>query len=457
MQTLANAPAPAGGAWGPDGTIVFAPGATGPLMRVSSGGGDPVAVTTLDQSRKEVSHRQPVFLPDGRHFLYLAQTPNAVYAGSVDGKEKKFLLNADSSALYTEPGYLLFVRQGSLMAQPFDPYKLALSGDPFVIAEQVDINTFIGRATFSVSDNGVLTYRSGGASRTQIAWFDRAGKQLGTAGSVADYQGIDLSPDGERIAVHRHEGQGGNLWMMEWKRDIVTRFTFDPVHDVSPIWSPDGTRIAFASSRSGANDLFQKVSTGAGSDAVLLKSEDTKRPTQWSPDGRFLIYEQGNAPARDLWVLPLSGGKPFPFLNTPFDEARGQLSPDGRWMAYTSNESGSYQVYVQPFPATGGKWQISNSGGSHPRWRSNGKELFYLTGDGTLMAVDIQAGASTLERSAPKPLFRLRLTAAGGPAGLWHPYSVTADGQRILAITSLDDRTAAPITVVLNWMAALKK
>ncbi len=459
-QTLCDAPEPRGGAWNADGVIVFAPKAADTLYRVSAAGGAPVPLTTLDAARKEIAHYHPRFLPDGRHFLYLANSPQresrGIYVGSLDSKETKLLVNADASAAYAAPGYLLFLRDRTLMAQGFDADRLELTGEPFLVAEQVGrLGQGQRFALFTISETGVLVYRSGFSESTQLIWFDREGKQLGTVGLTAGYASPWLSPDEKRVAFGRVEPQGGgsDIWLIELARGTPTRFTFDPAFDQTPIWSPDGSRIVFSSDRDGVLNLYQRAASGAGNDEVLLKSDHAKIPNDWSADGRFILYQTST----DLWVLPLSGDqKPFPFLQTEFNEGWGRFSPDGKWVAYSSNESGTWQVYVQSFPASGGKWQVSTAGGAQPQWRRDGKELFYLSSDRKLMAVEVKGNGPTFEAGVPQALFEPRLQTFGLP-GPRNIYVATADGQRFLVTSAPEERISTPTTVVLNWTADLKK
>ncbi|MDA2927732.1 hypothetical protein MYX78_10980, partial [Acidobacteria bacterium AH-259-G07] len=462
-QTLCDAPDGTGGSWNRDGTIVFNPHFGGPLQYVSAAGGEAKPLTELDESRGETAHRWPGFLPDGRHFFYLAlssQPENrGIYLASLDSKEKKRLLSANLNAAYAEPGYLLFMRESTLMAQPFDKKGLELTGEPFPLAENVDRNehSFSTAAFFSVSENGVLTYRSGtGLSRTQLVWFDREGKRLGPVGEPADYSNHELSPDGKRVAVGLldPETQTRDIWLFDLARGTSSRLTFDAADDLNPVWSPDGTRVAFTSDRKGQRDIYQKMASGTGQDELLLESGEQKSVTDWSADGRFLLYNAPNPQTSgDVWMLPLSEeGKPTPFLQQSFNEREAQFSPDGRWVTYTSNESGTRQVFVQPFPATGGKWQISTQGGVQPRWRRDGKELFYIAGS-NLMAVEVNTRGSSLEAGIPKVLFE----APFAYLGRRNAYVVSADGRRFLIITPVEQAASSPITVVLNWTTQLAK
>src|ERR1700676_4621782 len=315
---------------------------------------------------QQVSHRFPTFLPDGRHFLYLvlgASEPSGIFLESLDSNESKRLLVGETNALYSASGDLLFVRHGTLLRQPFDAKKLALSGDPSAVAEHIAVSaTYVG--AFSVSENGVLTYRTGPtvSGNLQLAWVDRMGKLVEPFGALGGYRGVDVSPDGKRIAVHRHDGNGGDIWLFESARkETMSRFTFDPTQDnSSPIWSPDGSRIAFGSLRNGKWGIYQKPANGTGGEELLVESELPKVPRCWSPDGKFIVYTlRGPKTGLDVWVLPLGDKKPVPFLQSSFNERDPQISPNGKWIVYTSNEAGRNEIYVRPFPTGEGKWQIS--------------------------------------------------------------------------------------------------
>ena len=454
-STLCNALNGRGGAWNRDDVIVFAPDFGSGLSRVSAAGGEPSPVTTLDSSRQESTHRFPQFLPDGRHFLYFARSiqpeNSAIYVSSLDQPQAKRIISTDTNVAYAPPGYLLFQREGTLMAQAFDAASLALTGAPFRVAEQLGYLRLNSEAYFSVSETGVLVYQSGNAGKTQLVWFDRSGKQLGAPGPPGEYSFPALSPDEKRVAIDRDDPQTGtfDIWLLDLARGIPSRFTFYPGIDVYPVWSPDGSRIVFGSNRDGAWSLYQKSSSGAGSEEAMLKSGERKCPSDWSLDGRFILYTQTSPDTLwDLWVIPLFGDRqPIPFLQTKFNEVNGVFSPDGKWIAYQSDDSGSYQVWVQSFPA-GSKWQVSSEGGSWPRFRRDGKELFYLAANGKLMAVEVKANTSGLEFSAPKPLFDTHTTDR---------YAVTADGQRFLINTPVEESASAPITVILNWTAEAKR
>ncbi|MBA2525783.1 MAG: serine/threonine-protein kinase [Pyrinomonadaceae bacterium] len=460
-QTLCDAGINRGGTWNRDGVIVFATGTSGPLYRVSASGGDPVPVTTLDQSRFETSHRWPYFLPDGRHFLYFVRSNKAesggIYIGSLDSKETRHLLPTALNAVYAPPGFLLFLRNETLMAQRFDADKLELTGEPSPVADHVAYNLGLGRATFAVSENGVLAFRNGGGQTNLPLWFDRGGKQIGSLGEAGTYFTLWLSPDERRAAADRMDKQTGttDIWLFDVLSGIPSRFTTDPASDSNPLWSPDGSRIVFTSGREGVSNLYQKIASGLGNEEVLLKSSETKEPDDWSSDGQFIVYQTSNPKTKwDLWVLPMSGERqPFPFLQTEFNEQQAQFSPDGKWIAYTSDESGAPEVYLQTFPASAGKWRISTGGGGQPKWRRDGRELFYIAADRKLMAVDVKLGA-TFEAGVPKALFGTRVLTLTD--NFRNHYAVTADGQRFLINSNVEETSIAPISVVVNWTADLK-
>ena len=461
--TLCEAPMGRGGTWNLDGVIIFAPNNTGALHRVSASGGASSEVTKLDEARGELSHRWPCFLPDGRHFLYLGRgsilsegETAAICVASLDSQGSKLLLRANSNTAYTQ-GHLLYLREGALLAQPFDAKRLETTGDAFPIAEQIQHIPALGRGVFSVSENGVLAYQTGSATgNLQLTWFDRSGKPLGVLDDPAPNANPKLSPDGKRLAVVITDPQTGHpdIWLYELARGIKTRFTFDPAGEREPIWSPDGSRIVFTSNRKGHFDLYQKSANGAGSEELLLESNFDKAPSSFSPDGRFLLYSAVDPKTKaDLWVLPLGGDrKPFPFLQTEFTESFGQFSPDGRWIAYRSDESRGGEIYVAPFPGPGGQRQVSTAGGRQPRWRGNGKELFYLSPDDKMMAAEVNGQGATLEVGAVRPLFEARQSVTGG-----FLYDVTGDGQRFLINAAVEQKASSPIILVQNWTVDSKR
>jgi Tol biopolymer transport system component len=353
---------------------------------------------------------------------------------------------------------LLFVRQGILLRQRFDPAKLQVSGDPIPIAEGINVINNI--VAFSVSNNGVLAYRSGGSGGdVALAWLDRSGKLIETVGTPGPYRGVEVSPDGKRIAVHRHDPNGGDIWAFESSRGPMSRQTFDPLRDnSSPVWSPDGTRIAFGAVRDGKWAIFEKAING-GAEELLFESTLNSAPMSWSPDGKFLVMRVVDNNG-DQWVLPLNDKKATPLLHDPGNELRGQISPDGKWIAYESNETGRPEIYLKTFPAGEGKRQISAYGGTAPRWRGDGMELFFMTVGSKIASVKITAAGSSLNFSAPTELFDSGYFPLNHSGGSFHVYAVSPDGKRFLIprpdSASSTDAGAAPITVIVDWFATLK-
>jgi serine/threonine protein kinase/Tol biopolymer transport system component len=472
-----------GGTWNEDGVIVFAQrpltvtaysvsALSAGLFRVPASGGIAVQLTALDPARHENQHWGPKFLPDGRHFVYIRQSSDegksAIYLGSVDARPEQqsseplvasnwapgFTLSADPST-----GYLLFVSEGTLMAQPFDNRRMALKGEASPVAEQMSNGPLAG-VGFSASNNDVLVYRHSTAAEQQFTWYDREGKVLGTVGEPGDYGGMALSPDGTEVAVSRKSGKGANIWLLDTDHGAATRLTFGVTSDTYPVWSADGSRIIFTSDRDGAYNLYQKPANGARDEELLFKSSDNKFPESWSHDERFLTYSAINPKTRhDIWVLALEGKeKPVPFLNTEFEEFSARFSPDGHWVAYTSNESGQFEVYVRSFSMSrtgtgldaGGRWQISSGSAAEPHWRGDGRELYYrsLT-DGRVMAVDIATNPS-FRHGVPHALGVFTTKELGGVNFL-----PASDGKRFLKLAFKNG--PAPFTVLMNWQAELKK
>ncbi len=473
-QTLCDVSgAVSGGTWNRDGVILFASNRAPGLFRVLASGGVATPVTALDQSHGETAHRYPHFLPDGHHFLYLRVVTNpqrmGIYAGSIDAKPEeqslKPILLSDRQAMYAASppntsGRLLFLRDTTLFAQPFDPTRLELSGEPVPVTDQVGSFAAATAGLFSVSEAGVLAYRVGpGGDQRVLTWFDPDGKPLGTAGEKGSYMRPAISPDGMRIAVTVFERENGNsnIWVMDLGSGRSTKITFNAGRNDYPVWSPDGKTIAFASNRSGHLDIYEKNADGSGEEKALLSSDEDKQPTSWSQDNRFLLYDINDSQqtAGDVWVLPLEGDrKPYRILGTKFGEALGQFSPDGHWIAYVSDESGTPEIYVRPFSSeksadavSGGKWTISKGGGFQPRWRTDGKELFYYSPALQQMAVDVIA-SPTFVPGTPKRLFGIPLLSPG---------DVTGDGKRFIYPTPEGSNAPSPFIVVTNWQAGLKK
>jgi serine/threonine protein kinase len=472
-QTLCDAPAPRGGTWNRDGVIVFAPGSTGALERVSAVGGATVPVT-----KTTGSHRYPEFLPDGRHFLYLAREgpeTRGVTLGSLDGMAPVRLVTDDSSATFvpsetsgdlvasrSSQGHILFVRQATLMAQPFDLDRLQVSGDLFPVAEHVGNVAGVGFGQFATSENGVLAYWNSGALGREYLWIDRSGQQIGQAFPAGDWPDFRLSRDEKRLVFSQNESGNQDIWVRDLVRGVRTRLSFDAGQDNLPIWSADGLRALWPSNRQGGSyNLFVKSATGAGQEELFLTlGTPTGWATDWSKDGRHILYQiPGTNTGQDLWIARGDGnasadGKPIPFLRGPFDEQNGVFSPDSRWIAYVSNESGLDEVYVQPFPLSGGRWQVSTGGGIDPRWRQDGSELFYLSSDHHLMAAPVRAVGVNFETGVPIGLFPIQAFSA---AVIRDQYAVSADGKRFLVSRRPGDAAADPITVVVNWRAGLKR
>jgi serine/threonine protein kinase/Tol biopolymer transport system component len=469
-QTLCTAPFNAGsGSWNHDGVIIFGGRAGSPLWKVSQAGGVPTAITAVDTGRGEIFHSLPVFMPDGKHFIYFRQGgPDAgIYAGSLDTKPAEQpherILATSFAASYVN-GYLFFMREGALMAQPFDPSRMQLRGEPVPLADSVLTTGAIG--VFSASASGALAWHAGSrASNIQLTWLDRQGKSLSVFGPPAADQDIVLSPDATRAVVRdAPNGAPGDLWTLDLARGVRSRLTFRKSIASEAVWSPDGKQIAFAS----GNDLdtiYEKPSSGAGDEKELLKQPGMRAfLSDWSRDGRFLIYHDGTPKnAGDIWVLPVEGDrKPARLLATEFNEVEAVFSPDTRWVAYTSNESGRYEIYVRPFIAAGpsgvpafgeGKWQVSRDGGFNPKWTADGRQIIFhgYPDSRFTMAVDVRQNGAAFEAGVPQVLFQ------GPPAGdyMW---DVTPDGKRFLvAVPQGESSAQAPISVMLNWPAQLKK
>jgi Tol biopolymer transport system component len=462
--TLADAAQGRGGSWHSNGVILFSRSNNSPIFRVGAGGGEPVAVTTLTPEHR--GHRFPSFLPDGRHFVYSTLgVPQEILMSSLDSNETRRLLTADSNAMYAPPGALFFMRESTLLRQSFDATTHELRGNAIPVAAQVALGTGFG--SFSVSESGVLAYRSGPgiSGDVQLAWYDRAGKLVETVGATGPYRGVDVSPDGKYTAVHRHDASGGDVWLVDLvRRGMTSRFTFDAAQDNSmPIWSPDGSRIVFGSVRNGKWGLYEKASNRTTGEQLLVESDLQKMPMSWSPDGRFLVYwVLDPKTGGDQWMIPLTGDKtPIPLLRTDFVEGHAQISPNGKWIAYTSNETRRQEIYVRPFPSGDGLWQISQSGGTFARWRPDGTELFYMsaTSLGKLMSVKVNPAGPTFEYGEPTALFDSGYV--NFTHGLnYHTYAVSPDGQRFLIPRPEGAEAGAavtPITVVVNWRAAVTR
>jgi len=462
-QGICDAPIGRGGAWNQDGTIIFAASVAEPLQKVAAAGGVPAVAVKFDPARQDNSHRWPYFLPDGRHFLYWSRSADpektGIYIGSLDSDHPSFFLRSDTNAIYAAPGYLLFLRDQTLVAQPFDARKLKFTGDLVPVGEGVQVNPAIYEGVFSASENGVLLYQTGATQLEgwDLRWYDRSGKQLGTLPRRDKYFEPRLSPDDKRIAVQIGPvGTVNDIWILELARGTRTRLTFSSASKIYPVWSPDGSRLAFASNRkTGQFHIYAKASNGVGDEETLLEDKVNGSPSDWSRDGRYIAYFGFGASGKwGVGILPLFGDKkPFPFLRGESNQISPAFSPDGKWLAYSSDETGRFEVYVAPFPSSQGKWQISTAGGFSPRWRGDGKELFFFNElERRMMAVAVQPKGSSLEVGAPQALFQAT-NAATGYAGT---YDVTADGKRFLVNTFAQQPSTTPITLVTNWAAGLK-
>jgi len=462
VQVLCDAPNGRGGAWNRDGVIAFTPDSFGGLSRVSAAGGSPVVMTKPDPSRSESSHRWPVFLPDGKHFLYLGTNftgqseNNAIFLGSLDSQERRLLVSTSANAAYAEPGYLLYMRDTTLVAQPFDRRSYVLSGEPHTLSDEVLYTRLVNRAVFSVSGGEVLVTQTGKTgSNSQLTWFDRSGKPVGTAGAPGSYGNLRLSPDGRAIAVDQTnpDGRNADLWIFEPDRGATTRLTFDPSGHQTPIWSPDGKQILFSWNVKLGAELYLKNADGSGSAEEVADLGDYLEVNtwDWSRDGKYVLVRKGN----ELWYLSWPERVAKLLLQAKWTVMNAQFSPDGRWIAYASNETGTMEIYVSPFPSANGKWQVSSAGGLEPRWRQDGKELFYLSPEGKMMAVALKTGTN-FKAEAPVALFQTQRRQPVSSFAVFS-YDVSGDGRRFLVITKADEANAAPLTVLLNWASEMEK
>jgi Tol biopolymer transport system component len=453
----------AGATWGPQDIILLG-NPIGPIKKVSASGGPIEDATALQPDRKEVNHRWPQFLPDGRHFLYLvrASLPGqpGVYLGSLDGRVKKQLIQSDWTAMYAA-GHLLYMEANILMARRFDVSSLQVTGDPVVVAERVGSSTS-GFAAFSASHTGQLAYAAPTIDVGKLTWMDRSGKPGATVGSEAGYIDFRLSPDESRLAVAIVDQAVGtpDVWLTDLTRENASsRLTSNSWTDAGPVWSPDGTRIAFRSNRSGSNDIFVVTAGGGGVEQPLLPGvlRDRSRgsPTDWSPKDHIIYSENNPQTGQDLWVLDQVARKPMAFVPGPSDQIHGSFSPDGRFIAYSSNEDGRFEVFVRTFPASDQKWQVSVSGGFEPHWSADGRELFFLSEDLTLMSASITTAPTFHQPGTPERLFQTQVPDGVSPYRT--RYQVSRDGKRFLVYTQTNSNARTAITTVLNWTAALQR
>jgi hypothetical protein len=458
-RPLCDAPSGLGGSWNQDGVIVFSPTPGMPLHRVSASGGVPVAVTALDKANEDFSHRFPDFLPDGRHFIFLARSArpeaSALLVGSLDSQATTKVMASLLRAEFVPPGLLAFqsgaVGGGAtllaeLSVQPFDPERLQIAGERRVLRQGIVVDEG-GHGAYSFSDVGTLAFRAAvGIRQDTLSWFKRTGAFESTIGEAGDYTVPRLSPDGRKLAV----ANNGAIWVRDLIRGTVARLTNGPAH-CCPVWAPDGSRIAF---RKGVQDIAVVGASGTGGETVLLANGASNLPTQWTRDGSAIVFQSAGPNRTDTLLLPLASPRtPRSLLHSQFNEEQAQVSPDGRWIAYASDESGRPQVYVQDFPVLKDKWLISTNGGADPQWRADGAELFFIGADLKLMAVPVNRGAS-FEPGIPIALFQTRVT---GLTDVRTHYQVTSDGQRFLVNTIGQADRGAPIQVVVNWQAGLPK
>ncbi len=463
IQIVCDAPTPRGGTWGRGGVIVFAPDFRGGLSRVAAAGGAPAPVTTID-TKHHSTHRWPWFLPDGKHFLYLAANhanpksdESGIYVGSLDGGQPRRLLSSYGS-VESVPGWLLSIRDGSLIATPFDENSGTTSGQGVRVAADVNFDTGVWRGVFTASRTGVLAYqlaREGAGG--QLTWLDLNGHLLGTVGERNESYALRLSPDGRRASVIQGD-PNNDIWIYELERGVRARLTTDAQVIPSPLWSPDGSELAYVGGAAVAENpeyvLAAIPAYGSGEKKVILRSKVRIEPTDWSRDGRYIVFDRGNIGAADIWAVALAEpDKPFPLVQSPFLDTNGLFSPDGRWVAYVSQQTGDFEVYVTAFPRGGARYQVSGSGGRLPLWSPDGKTLYFIGANNMLMAAEVDGNSARFEIRSPKALFPLTLFI--GPR-LANAYAIAPDGKRLLA-DSLGDVAAPRIALVANWPSSLPK
>ena len=453
-QTLADALQPQGGAWSLDGSMVFVPHQLSPLLRISAGGGEPVPLTQLAPGHN--GHLFPQFVAGGTHILYFVAGVSDIqgaYVSRLDGTAPKKLLDLRSPAVYLPTGHLLFVRESALFAQVFDPARLELKGSPIRVADRVAVGGGANVAAVSASNAGDILYRTATGSGRQLTWFDRSGKtlaEIGNPDSARKAGVLSLSPDGRMVAVTRTIDSTADLWLLNLERSgVMSRLTIDAAAG-SALWSRDGQRLAFASNRNGRLDIYQK-SVDGDRDEPLLITPGLKVPADWSPDGHILLYLKADTKTHlDIWALPIgTEEKPFPVVQSPYEDLNPQFSPDGMWIAYQSDESNRHEIYVRPFRGPGAPVPISTDGGTQPRWRRDGKELFYLGLDRRLMAAPIafSSNGKSVEAGTPVRLFETKI---GGAGISQREYEVSADGQRFLIDAPVEE-VSAPMILIQNW------
>ena len=457
-QTICDAPYGADGSWSPEGVILYDGRGNDPLMRVPATGGVSQPAVIGDRKEGTMGAGWPEFLPDGRHFLYTTidrSSPEmTLMVGELDSPTVKSLFKTTTRVQYAEPGYLLFVRERTLVAQKFDAETLTLQGEPVPMGEGLGTDD-LGLASFSASRNGILVFRGGELTGTRLLWVDRSGKETPVLDTAADYRDTSLSPDQTRLVYDVGDGgPRGDLWIRDLTRGVSSRFTFDAAGELNPQWSRDGRRIVYTSRAKAAGDLYMKDASGTREAEPLLVNADEKYVSDWSPDGRHILFTSRGSSntAWDISAVPVDGDrKPFTVVRTPFSEMWATFSPDGKYIAYQSNESGRAEIYVHEFPEARNKWQVSTGGGMEPHWRGDGRELFYRSGP-RIIGVPVQSGA-TLTVGTPVVLFQTRFSTIT-VRGRYRP---APDGQRFIVLGPLGREAEQPPVVVLNWTAALPR
>jgi Tol biopolymer transport system component len=464
VRMICDAPAGRGGTWNKDDLIVFSPySRQAGLYRVTAAGGTPQMITQPDPSRRETSHRWPMFLPDGKHFLFMAATfsgfkdVDAVFVGSLDSKQTKFIVAADANPAYAEPGFLIYYRDKKLLAQPFDAQSLTLKREPVDLLSEIQYVRQVKKVAFAVSNDGLLLVQEGGpgvVGYSQPKWFDRSGKGLGALDKPGVYGNVAIAPNDVTVAADRIDFPSLNMdiWAYPaWRESTSRRLTFDPGYDGAAVWSPDGSEILFSSNRQVTMDLYIKKADGGQEERNIFHDPYNKLANDWSRDGKYILYRH----ADELQYATLPGLTSNAYLKGSGILRNGQFSPDGKWVAYNSNETGKWEIYVTSFPEPHGKWQISTTGGEQPRWRGDGKELFYLSSDGRMMGVPVSTGAS-FSSGTPVALFQANPAVPVSYLNIFD-YAVTRDGQRFLINTVMKPEQRIPMAVVLNWNVGMKK
>jgi len=453
--TLCDATSGKGGTWTINDVILFTPSFNTGIHKIPASGGEPEKITEIQLDQGENSHRFPECLPDGEHFIFLArsasasqrgQVGTAIHLASIDGSIDRVLMPSISNAIYAAE-HILFLREDVLMARPIDTGSFEFTGDAFPVAHQVRYIPGAARGIFSASTDGKLIYQAGAAlPGNQLVWFDLEGNETGRIGDPSEHDALKISPDGKYIATEIYEDIGGtsDIWIYDVERGIRTRFTFDPAPDNRPVWSPDGSDIVFTSSRGSHSDLYRKSIGGSGTEDLILESDFDKWPTDWSSDGRYLLFTvSSESQSADIWALPIAdGGEPFTVLATEHTEFDAQFSRDGRWISYTSNESGTPEIYVRPFPGPGRRWQISPDGAAASRWDRRGGRLFFTSMDGSIHVAEVSTDGETFRVGKVEKLFD---NSESGE------YQVAIDGSMLLMIKENDVHHLTPLTLVLNW------